>query len=596
MDALLDAPDVQASDAALELPQGNVREPGDFPEEEFLTIPNVPVFAEHKTMASDDREINFGYHELKLVADRCNRRIAESGDYAAVCIGHTPKPEAKASGAADPDVVGFAGPFRMGRIGQAGTRQRHAILADFHIFRDDVTRFKKHPRRSPELWLEDSYDEMFLDPIALLGAEAPRLDLGLLYSAVLHRNGRQVLREKYTAVAPGPSNVFIPDAGDQRRYSPSADEDTQMDVNDDLVARICEAIGQTDEMKFVQKMMAEQSGGMAGGEVAMDVPSPAMASVEPPAPPAASPAGPDPMNQGPPEGPPPVPPEDEDPTQNMRHMKTYAAMDEMEDDELEQYMSRRRKGHRRMGSQGKYEAGSGNAAGEYQTANQSELGSGKQERSETSGAPTPYQAEGSADGSRENPSGTGTANGSMEIATGSVDEANGSGSNAASTYSRNGHGNSVLYQRLQVELRTQSDRSDKLEQSLVIERNNRINAERYQRLQGLQLEGFTLDPQDEMERLSADKMSTEQFDETVKSITEHYQRMPTVGLPYSAEAVMNDPGRPGSRNEQERYSRACGQRAEEICMSIINQGGDQPNFVTILDEVKAGKHGEVLVA
>ena len=64
-----------------------------FPAEQFVTLPNVPVFREHKTRAVDGRMLEFGMQQLQMVANRCNRRIAETGDYAAIVIGHTPDPE-----------------------------------------------------------------------------------------------------------------------------------------------------------------------------------------------------------------------------------------------------------------------------------------------------------------------------------------------------------------------------------------------------------------------------------------------------------------------------------------------------------------------
>ena len=155
----------------------------EFPDSEFVTIPNVPIFAEHETesAAEPGRTLKFGSAELAAVCARCNRRIIETGDYAAIVIGHTPSQEEKDEGAKDPELIGMAGPFRMAKIG-TGEKQRSCIFADFHVFREDLGKMRKHPRRSPELWLEEDYSEMFLDPIALLGAEAPRLDMGLLYS------------------------------------------------------------------------------------------------------------------------------------------------------------------------------------------------------------------------------------------------------------------------------------------------------------------------------------------------------------------------------------------------------------------------------
>src|SRR5262245_30899046 len=112
------------------LPQANVRPPGEFPAEEFVNIPDVPVFAEHTATGRDGRTLRYSAAELQAVAERCNRRIRETGDYAGLCIGHTPELEAVQAGTARyPDLVGFAGPFKLGLIGE-GQKKRYAILAD----------------------------------------------------------------------------------------------------------------------------------------------------------------------------------------------------------------------------------------------------------------------------------------------------------------------------------------------------------------------------------------------------------------------------------------------------------------------------------
>jgi hypothetical protein len=207
------------------LPRANVRRSDNpFPPSDYVTVRNVPVFAEHQTKSRDGRELIFGPTELKAVADRCNRRISETGDYAAISVGHTSDPSDP--NPTKPEVIGNAGPFRLGLLGEPGQRQRYCILADFHIRRDRLRDYEANPRRSPELWLEDSYGEMFLDPISLLGAEAPRLDMGLaplvdantgtdgavLYSAI--KAGR--FCEKYAAAGPSCTSVFVPAEGDSK--------------------------------------------------------------------------------------------------------------------------------------------------------------------------------------------------------------------------------------------------------------------------------------------------------------------------------------------------------------------------------------------
>lgn len=271
-------PQQTATAPATRLPQANTRPANTpFPADQYATFANVPVFAEHETKARDGRTLRFGRRELQAVCDRCNRRIRETGDYAVTCLGHTSDPDSPVQ--KEPEVIGFAGPFRLGMIGQPGQRQRYAILADFHILKEDVGKFKKHPRRSPELWLEDNYDEMFLDPIALLGAEAPRLDMGLttgavgtdgatLYSAIYQ--GRR--RERYTAVtcaAPGPANVHVPahePATKRRHYAadaltPPEPTGAATMLAPEEIKQIIDALMETDVMRWVEQEMAKGEGG-----------------------------------------------------------------------------------------------------------------------------------------------------------------------------------------------------------------------------------------------------------------------------------------------------------------------------------------------
>jgi len=161
--ALLDAPELPRANTPRE--QGQER----FPPERFVTVPDVPVWAEHTTTLPDGRTVHFGRRELEQIIARCNRRIQETGDYATVTIGHTsPDPSAP-----QPPVVGFAGPFRLGVMGDP---PRYVVLADMHLYREHADVLRRYPRRSPELWIAPDPQEMFLDPIALLGGETPRLD------------------------------------------------------------------------------------------------------------------------------------------------------------------------------------------------------------------------------------------------------------------------------------------------------------------------------------------------------------------------------------------------------------------------------------
>lgn len=251
------------------VPVANVRPRNDFPETEFVNRPNVPVFTEHETTCTSGRyqgrRLKFSYSELLAVAQRCNRRIEERGDYAGITAGyHTPPRELIWKGeAVMPPLVGFAGPFRMGQIDTGNGGRIWAILADFHFFRESywvrlpngqqISIEKQYPRRSAELWLEERYADMFLDPITLLSADAPRLDMGLLYSTQSHSGD---LCEVYSvAAAPSASSVFVPSGGAKKHYSDPGDPVMALAPED--VQQIVAAIMQTEPMQFLQSLMAQ---------------------------------------------------------------------------------------------------------------------------------------------------------------------------------------------------------------------------------------------------------------------------------------------------------------------------------------------------
>lgn len=237
---------------------------------DYEHYPNVPVFVEHQTTARNGRILRFGRRELEQVAGRCNRRIAETGDYAGVVIGHTAD-EPDGSGPPKP-LIGMAGPFRVGRLGT-----KAAILADFHVRKTYVGSLKDFPRRSPELWLADDYAEMFFDPISLLGAEAPRLDMGLMYSRRKHGD-REV--EVYTAVCPGPMNaaprgevtIGRPKktyaAGPQSGAPKPTPQKTQtarraMALEAQDIQQIVDALEQLDWVQYVKQQMMTDAAGAA---------------------------------------------------------------------------------------------------------------------------------------------------------------------------------------------------------------------------------------------------------------------------------------------------------------------------------------------
>ena len=173
---------------------------------DFVQVKDVPVFTEHTTTDRDGNMVVYDRNALEAIADRCNERIEDTGDFSPITDGHTPDREASERGVPMPEVRGYAGPYRLGRVGNK--KPRWAIFADEWWHKDDVQKLKKLRRRSPEVWLEERMEDRFFDPIAALGAETPRLDMGMTRFARTG-DGREVA--KYTAAAPSAFSVDIKD-------------------------------------------------------------------------------------------------------------------------------------------------------------------------------------------------------------------------------------------------------------------------------------------------------------------------------------------------------------------------------------------------
>jgi hypothetical protein len=199
----------------------------------FEIVHDVPIFDEHEVEepAHDEngrvvgtKKLKYTRRVLEAIAKNMNKRIEDTGDYTALCLGHTPTPEQRKLGHPQPPLVGFAGPYFVGTIGEK--KKRYAIIAkNWAIFRDEVDRVRKHPRRSVEVWREENPLDRYIEPIALLGAETPRRDLGLSYSRI--HEGVQV--QRYTAMAPSANNTYIPGAGKKKKSVARCEEDEDED-------------------------------------------------------------------------------------------------------------------------------------------------------------------------------------------------------------------------------------------------------------------------------------------------------------------------------------------------------------------------------
>lgn len=312
-----------------------------FPPERYQRVARVPIFAEHETTEGPEKTpVKYSRDDLAAIVDRCNKRIADTGNFAPISDGHTPTRQERSQGKNDPDVLGFSGPFSLGMIGNENPR--YAIFCDEHHRNDRFDRSQNMPYRSPEIWLEQKKEDRFFHPIAALSTQAPRLELGM---AQYERDGESVEVERYSAAAfPAAASVTIPksenyDAGES--MDPNAAPDQQANDTNEIVNAVLESEPiqlLIKAMPVLQKLVdennpaTEEPGADDGGlPPANDAPvgdapaepvNPAPAD-EPAAPAAEEPAAPQPAAE-----PAPAPePAPEDPTAGMA------------DDEREEYSS-----------------------------------------------------------------------------------------------------------------------------------------------------------------------------------------------------------------------------------------------------------------
>jgi hypothetical protein len=250
------------------LPRANMRAPSSVHQDpDYVLIPRVSVFKEHETVAQDGQPLKIGRDQLAAIARRCNQRVTTTGNMAAICIGHTATDPEEASRDPRP-AIGRADNFQLGTLDNG----EYCILADWYVLRQFVPDLKQYSVVSPELWGAKTYDQMFLDPIVLLGRDTQRIDMGLVplpYARRRHPDGYDVTLytaaldvQRYTAAVASSTNSFIAtgqEAGNKStkpRYAaegqpPGKPARSLMPLADDDVKQIVAAIEQLPAFAFL---------------------------------------------------------------------------------------------------------------------------------------------------------------------------------------------------------------------------------------------------------------------------------------------------------------------------------------------------------
>lgn len=589
-------------------PNANIRSPFE-PDGQFHIVENVPIFCEHTTVAKDGRTLEFDYVNLKKVCDCCNKRIQTRGNYATIIIGHSPDPaKVRAGLLKNPPAVGFAGPFRMGLLG-FGPDQVWCILARMRFFLHAWAEAQTYPNRSPELWLMPTYEEMFLDPIALLGAETPRLDLGLLYSAMLHVDGRSpVLVEKYSAAsAPSASNVFVPShvsptgghhANEHRTLEYQGEN--SMASTDEIVQAVITGLEALDWVQFTKsQMQAQQAPAAMGSAPAPDVMAP------PAAPAAGAPADPAPApgldaaappaagGQAAVEAQPAVPAQPPAPAANGSPAQPAVPAQAA------------------VPSQDAIPPRPEGLAEAPDKKPPEEKRSDAEKDKNQAGAP--YAADAAtppADAAAESPAGGGKSlDEFLDALSALITQFKGGGAAAApaATPPAGGASPETYGAEIPAVVKVEKGAADKpaaenyalgslpglvkqINDQLGVERQARTNLERRIKLSDLREQGYTINPAELFARMDYSRMSDAEFDNQIKLIESVNGRAPldTMVATFDDGAEQYAAGRPGAGAERAVASKEQSARAFKICEEQALKG-ESPSYESVLAQVKSGK-------
>jgi hypothetical protein len=228
-------------------------------------VPNVCYFSEHETIGRDGRPVRYSFHELSEIVEEHNSR-ADRHNYSALASKHTVDgvlPENL-----EPKVVGYVGSARLGMVGNENP-QWAAFFDEHHKtdkYSTDVLADKQ--RRSVEVNRYKDGRRPYFDPVAVLGADSPRLPLPVARYA---EDGAMI--DRYSVMAPAQvsgSNSFIPSFGSdntkprqQQQYSEQPTMGSNLTPQD--IQAVVQAIQSTPEMEWVRNQMGTGGPASAGG-------------------------------------------------------------------------------------------------------------------------------------------------------------------------------------------------------------------------------------------------------------------------------------------------------------------------------------------
>lgn len=241
-----------------------------FSPDKFSKRENVCYFAEHEATSkdADGKPVVRRYDAAKLgeIVQENNLRIADVDAYPTIIDRHTAGPGMRDP--SPPRTLGAAGPLRLGMVGRV--QPRFAIFANEYVRHDCADDIAARPGRSVEVLTLKANGRTYINPIAAI-SEAPRLPLPVQFSFG-QEEGEVV--ERYQAIAPysvaaaafpGGGNTFTQKFDADGDDSPAANQpqESGMNLQDQDIRQIVEAIMNTDQMQWVSQQM--QAGGTPAG-------------------------------------------------------------------------------------------------------------------------------------------------------------------------------------------------------------------------------------------------------------------------------------------------------------------------------------------
>lgn len=240
--------------------------------------PLEPFFVLREGSIADERNggtVKLDKARLERIAAIQNERVATTGDATPIIIGHTRRNLLEKD---QPEVTGLATRFSVTKFKNTNSWGLQAVP---WAEPGKKVNFERYKRRSCELWT----DPDLIDPISLLGANTPRLDLGLHQ---LQRNGYRSRTPLTLEMAMADDNGGKPGDADTPAggQNTAAAEGTQTSEFAQMKAQLAELMQMKDMLAPLLQEL-QQEGSMGQGQ-------------PPGAPPGAPPGGPP---GGPPVGP-----------------------------------------------------------------------------------------------------------------------------------------------------------------------------------------------------------------------------------------------------------------------------------------------------